>query len=597
MLASGSQDNSIRLWRIRQVSLDDSSSSSETVDLSSTSQNVKGSNSKDEFDVLAAKLERDISSNQGGISNKAHIFYTNESSTAKKTCWAVTFDALLVGHDDKITGVKWHPTVTSSSSNDSNWQPAALLSSSSDNSLILWSPSSHSSTSTSSKSRLKSYLPSFDSSQSDESSGVWLPEIRFGEIGGTGTSSLGYYGGLFSPITSSDDDDDPTASLILAHGWGGATHLWSRSNISSTSNGKSRGEDSSSSLTMKPNWNQVNAFTGHFMGVKSVCWERNGRWFLSASQDRTTRLHGIHRSSNTNGNFSSSWHEVARPQTHGYDLSSVTFLDRDGLSFASASDEKVVRLFQAPKQLVSSMKKLSKRNVSISQDLSSKEGGKNHSKSQNFLLILNVPDLATFSNPGVFSDQLTNATNRTEGKLTIIVASSLLKGLGTDEDCSLSFRQVEDFLKYCYSSTFGIAVKQDRLMLDINVLLLPIPSSSPSSSIWESLTKTSSFIPNEIEVVSSMTEKESTLSSVIPEEVIESNQIKIHHSTPSSATIQFIPKESTDGKSNETRVPFPRHDGIALGGTFDHIHVGHKILLSMAALVARKKIIVGVTGE
>ena len=35
---------------------------------------------------------------------------------------------------------------------------------------------------------------------------------------------------------------------------------------------------------------------------------------------------------------------------------------------------------------------------------------------------------------------------------------------------------------------------------------------------------------------------------------------------------------------------------VILGGTFDHLHAGHKILLSMAGLIASEKIIVGVTG-
>ena len=34
-----------------------------------------------------------------------------------------------------------------------------------------------------------------------------------------------------------------------------------------------------------------------------------------------------------------------------------------------------------------------------------------------------------------------------------------------------------------------------------------------------------------------------------------------------------------------------------LGGTFDHLHAGHKILLSMAAWIASEKLIVGVTGR
>lgn len=35
---------------------------------------------------------------------------------------------------------------------------------------------------------------------------------------------------------------------------------------------------------------------------------------------------------------------------------------------------------------------------------------------------------------------------------------------------------------------------------------------------------------------------------------------------------------------------------IALGGTFDHLHSGHKILLSMSAWIAHEKVIVGTTG-
>jgi hypothetical protein len=35
---------------------------------------------------------------------------------------------------------------------------------------------------------------------------------------------------------------------------------------------------------------------------------------------------------------------------------------------------------------------------------------------------------------------------------------------------------------------------------------------------------------------------------------------------------------------------------VVLGGTFDHLHAGHKILLSMGAWIASEKIIVGVTG-
>lgn len=36
---------------------------------------------------------------------------------------------------------------------------------------------------------------------------------------------------------------------------------------------------------------------------------------------------------------------------------------------------------------------------------------------------------------------------------------------------------------------------------------------------------------------------------------------------------------------------------VALGGTFDHLHAGHKILLSMSAWIASARLIVGITGQ
>ncbi|KAN0123903.1 Nucleotidylyl transferase [Russula decolorans] len=41
----------------------------------------------------------------------------------------------------------------------------------------------------------------------------------------------------------------------------------------------------------------------------------------------------------------------------------------------------------------------------------------------------------------------------------------------------------------------------------------------------------------------------------------------------------------------------PIHPVVALGGTFDHLHAGHKILLSMAAWIADEKVIIGVTDD
>jgi elongator complex protein 2 len=50
------------------------------------------------------------------------------------------------------------------------------------------------------------------------------------------------------------------------------------------------------------------------------------------------------------------WHELARPQVHGYDLVGAAWLGP--WTFASVADEKVARIFEAPRGFVETVKKL-----------------------------------------------------------------------------------------------------------------------------------------------------------------------------------------------------------------------------------------------
>ena len=70
---------------------------------------------------------------------------------------------------------------------------------------------------------------------------------------------------------------------------------------------------------------------------------------ILTSLDQTTRIHGaIPTSSETIE--TTVWHEIARPQVHGYDLIAAAFLDP--LRFVSIADEKVARVFEAPREFV-----------------------------------------------------------------------------------------------------------------------------------------------------------------------------------------------------------------------------------------------------
>lgn len=64
---------------------------------------------------------------------------------------------------------------------------------------------------------------------------------------------------------------------------------------------------------------------------------------------------------------------------------------------------------------------------------------------------------------------------------------------------------------------------------------------------------------------------------------------------------RYVAAGSNEGRttpeaSEEVNVP-SMLPVVALGGTFDHLHAGHKILLSMAAWITSRKLIVGVTDD
>ncbi|KAK2162431.1 hypothetical protein LSH36_99g08077 [Paralvinella palmiformis] len=229
------------------------------------------------------------------IQMKKTTFTIETKDKGGSVCFGLTLESVLQGHEGWIYSVCWHPPVTEGGVRR---QPLVLLSASIDKTLILWHP--------------------------DQETGIWIEQVRVGAVGG---NTLGFYGGMFSPDGQS----------IMSHGFQGSFHVWHRHQT----------QDSDS-------WVPGITVGGHFASVEDIAWDPDGGEFIiSVSLDQTTRLHGYWKSEDTNER---SWHELGRPQIHGYDMQCIAMINR--WSFASGADEKVIRVFEAPKNFIENLGRL-----------------------------------------------------------------------------------------------------------------------------------------------------------------------------------------------------------------------------------------------
>ncbi|EJD01322.1 WD40 repeat-like protein [Fomitiporia mediterranea MF3/22] len=255
--------------------------------------------SDDLLDSFEAALGEVAEGEEGGrqISLKRHVFAT-KNKNGSSVQYSITFDALLIGHEAGITSLAWRPSEPS--------RPM-LLSTSTDSSLILWAPTSVKAT-------------------ASESTSLWINQQRFGDIGGQ------RLGGFVGAVWARNGAD------ALAWGWACGWRRW-------------RAESQSIG---RETWREVNAITGHNGPVRSVSWSPGGEFLISTGPDQTTRIHGDTKSGSRD-EFES-WHEICRPQVHGYDLVDAVFLGPT--RFVSIADEKVARVFDAPRSFISLSKHL-----------------------------------------------------------------------------------------------------------------------------------------------------------------------------------------------------------------------------------------------
>ncbi|KAK6426508.1 Elongator subunit elp2 [Oleoguttula sp. CCFEE 5521] len=227
----------------------------------------------------------------GSIIKQAKVSLSNKTQHVgfEYGKYAVAFEALLVGHEDWIYSARWLPR----SDRTAQSAPPTLLTASADNSIAMWSVA--------------------------EASGLWMCNTRLGEISSQkgSTTATGSTGGFWIGLWG------PNGTSIASLGRTGSWRRWSFDKVSDT-------------------WDQALGVSGHTQDVAGVSWAPDGSYLLTTSHDQTTRLFAQWIRGDD-----ISWHEVARPQIHGYDLNCIATTSPH--QFVSGADEKLLRVFDTPK--------------------------------------------------------------------------------------------------------------------------------------------------------------------------------------------------------------------------------------------------------
>lgn len=231
------------------------------------------------------------------LTSKEYKFSTNTNR------YCLFLDAILMAHDDWVSEVSWKPRESDELVADSELM---LLSSSADSSIMIW--------------------------KSDPISGVWFPEVRLGEMAIKGASTAtGSSGGFY--CSKWIIDKETNKEIILTNGKTGSFRCWVKDDIQNT----------------EAVFRSRTSFTGPIRSISDISWGGSGDYILVTSLDQSTRLYCRWKED-------SKWYEFGRPQIHGFDMISVKSIN--GTRFVSAGDEKVIRVFDMPKNIAHMLNKV-----------------------------------------------------------------------------------------------------------------------------------------------------------------------------------------------------------------------------------------------
>lgn len=263
ILASTSADKYVRLWRFQT--------------------GIVGQRILKAVEQEAVTIEQTLTAKVKTVSVQDHSY-------------SITFEALLLGHDDWVYSADWQDS-----------PEPKLLTASADGTLAIWEP--------------------------DPTSGIWVSETRLGEISGQkgATTATGSSGGFWKGLWISDE----TVTAVVSLGRTGSWRIWHH--------------DEEIDF-----WNLRPGVGGHTDSVNGLSWPQDGTsgaYLLSTGSDQTTRLHAewIRGEGKT-------WHEFSRCQIHGYNCNVVSCVNDH--QFVSGADEKLLRVFNEPKELADTLQNL-----------------------------------------------------------------------------------------------------------------------------------------------------------------------------------------------------------------------------------------------
>ncbi|KAG8816328.1 hypothetical protein FRC18_001065 [Serendipita sp. 400] len=192
---------------------------------------------------------------------------------------------------------------------------------------------------------------------------------------------------------------------------------------------------------------------------------------------------------------------------------------------------------------------------------------------KNTILVLPITSLSDYAHLGPWIDHV---TRRTSDRLLIILSSPLFQPKAGINPIQ-SWIPMERLISFVYMRASSVAIAANRILMQIDVVLY-----SGKDTITSGLEKEKTFAWDRV------------FAPTIAEEYFPRWIPNIHRSLLRDSNGATAPNNTATSGWEGSQ---PRHAVVALGGTFDHLHVGHKILLSMAAWITERKIIVGITDD